>query len=151
MSDANLHTTLDRARQRAGTPDPRRALRSPGRALRSRHRRDAQEVFDGAEVVTGLLLGLGLAIHGRGDAFGEIGTHLVVRWQEIARRDESLLRLGELQQVEVRLPDDRVRDAPFRLVSRRLVREHQVRDFDRALQQLRLEDHCCLEIRHASC
>jgi general secretion pathway protein G len=48
MSAANLHTTLDRARQRAGTPHPRRALRS-------RHRRDAGYTLLELLVVMGIL------------------------------------------------------------------------------------------------
>ena len=107
---------------------------------RARHLRDAQEVVDRAGGVAGFLLGLGLAVHRRGDALGEIGAHLVVRRQQVARRDVALLGLGELQQVEVRLADDGVRDAPLRRVGRRLVRQHQVRDLDGALQVLRGED-----------
>ena len=109
--------------------------------LRSaRDLRDAQEVVDRAETVARLLLGFALAIHGRGDAFGEIRAHLVVRRQQVARGDVALLRFGELQQIEVRLADDGVRDAALGLIGRRLVRQHQVRDFDRALQILRRED-----------
>ena len=102
--------------------------------------RDAQEVVDRAEAVAGLLLGFGLAVHGRGDAFGEIRAHLVVRRQQVARGDVALLRFGELQQVEIRLADDGVGDAALGLVGRRLVRQHQVGDFDGALQVLRGED-----------
>ena len=104
------------------------------------HLRDAQEVLDRAGGVAGLLLGLGLAVHRRGDALGEVGAHLVVGRQQVARRDVALLGLGELQQVEVRLADDGVGDAALGLVRRRLVRQHQVGDLDGALQVLRGED-----------
>ena len=48
MSAANLHNTLDRARQRAGTPDP-------GRAVRYRHRGNAGYTLLELLVVMGIL------------------------------------------------------------------------------------------------
>jgi hypothetical protein len=53
--------------------------------------------------VAGLLLGFTLSIDSRREALGEIGAHLVVRWQQVARGDVTLLGLGELHEVEVGL------------------------------------------------